>query len=271
MGPSIDVRKHTTLGLALCVAGLLLPWITHTGGFRTLAGLDVVIDSRACSREWFVVFWGVHGLMLSPWWCRTRRGDLDRQLAVAWIWVCTLGVASVVALIVLPRSPSSPWVPYPGFFCSLVGAGLVGVSPLVELSRMHHRTDGWFRRPGRDQARRALSRDVMRRLPRGLQRLVCEARTLRAYLARVYLTPRGTLDAEQSRALADVVQSLRSLDDQSRDVLLDHGLSASSLLDRIAPAEPPREWFIDEALRIDEALVKLVAVGFGEGSASPYR
>jgi hypothetical protein len=286
-------------GWVLLVVGLCWPWIQdgpwcdrprHHGLAWMIDELEMELQRRLDPRwkdgtvEWWWSLPLAYGFALPRLWCSRYRHDTGARLVAG--WACLVGILGALAWarwgIVLDwenmRSVArscpqrsffwslEPRQPDFGFYATAVGALLVGLCPVIELQRLRGILTRWRARPGWAQAGRAIDRHALLRLSWPLRRLVCESRQLRASLS-----PLRPLDGEAMRRLAEIVGRLRALDDQARAELRDHGLCSSALFGALAPADPSRESSVEEALRVDEALTRLEAVGLRKDGVAPYR
>lgn len=297
---AVPFRRSTDalvcVGLVLLLVGWFWPWLgegdyCNRPRFREVtwilehAHYDVLLrsDDRA-PIEWWWSLPLAYGLALPALWCRRYRDRTGVRLVAGWgCLVVVLGVLAW-AFASAPFDWDSirwearycpqrsfawalqPLQPSEGFYFTAVGALLVGLGPVVELQRLRRVLARWHARRGRAVASRRDDEHAPSRLPYSLRRLVKDARELR-----VHLSPFEPLDGVPEHMLVEIVGRLRSLDDEGLAALRDHGLSASVLLESLAPAEPRHESSMDEALRLDAALAKLEALGLAEDGPAPYR
>jgi hypothetical protein len=258
-----------------------LSWILDDLHLELLHAIDRTTDAEI---QWWWSLPLVYGFVLPALWCSRYRHHTGFRLVAGWAWLVGLfGVLSWARSCVpfdwdefrsiatclaepSPRcGPRSLRLDH-GFFFSAAGALLVGACPVIELQRLRRTLARWRTRPGRAQARQAIDPHGLLRLYHPVRRLVCEARELRANLS-----PFRPIEGEPSRMLVELVGRLRSLDDQGRAELRDHGVCAGALLGALAPEELRRETSLEEALRVDAALTELEAVGLRKGGVAPYR
>jgi hypothetical protein len=279
-----------TVGWVLLIVGLFCPWIVDGPWCdrpRHL-GLTWIFDQMELRPQRPIHWWWslplAYGLALPALWCSRYRLHTGVRLVAGWAWLTALLGVLAWAPATAPLDwenvgsavRSCPersffWSLAPlqadfGFYVAATGALLVGLCPVIELQRLRGILVRWRARPGAAQARRAIARHALLRLSWPLRRLVCEARALRACLA-----PLRPIDGEAMRRLAELVGRLRMLDDRAREELRDHGLCPIALLGALAPTELRHESSVDEALRVDEALTRLEAVGLHADAVAPYR